>query len=247
MDGEYIFKINKGTPKTIPMGRLLAYLARVVDLLGDSDGVHFVEIREGSAEAIMNIDAFAQPFIDQRLAQADSDDAPDDVVDAIAEINEMFRADKDDGAILKAANDGSYVPVFKFRGVAAPEPKTYGPYPQATTIDAYLSRAGGKKPRLTLLDPEQKQISAECTEDTLKAIRHHLHEWLRLHGEGKWFRTVSGRWQLRGFNVSHFEPVENESLRGAVERLRAVRTDWERDPDALERAKSMRRDDGEAQ
>lgn len=245
---EYVLKITGYTPKTLPLARLLEYLAPLVQIFGNTNGVHLSEIREGSAELVTTIDAVVGDDVDRRVALIDSPDAPPEVMDGVDDLNEQLRADKRDAVLLRrAANDNVYLEVRTFRGAAEPSPKAYGPYPQPTTIDAFLHRAGGKKPRLTLIDPERKRIPAECTEETLKELRHHLHEWLRLHGEGRWYRTARGKWELWGFTVTHFEPVANESLVAAVDRMRAIRgTEWERMKDPLGELRNMRRDDDEA-
>ena len=99
-------------------------------------------------------------------------------------------------------------------------------------------------PHAKLIPLEGEKITADCTQEQAKQLGHHLYEWLRFQGEGKWFRDARGKWELRVFTITSFATVENESLPDAVQRLRGIRgSGWENMADPFGFIRDIRRDD----
>lgn len=241
---KYVFQIDKYTPETLPMVRLVEYMTQLVRLFGNENDVHFDEVSEGSAKLAINVDEDAIEPVNRRVSGARLHEAPADVADSIRKIDELVARDQTIANLYLAANDGAYLEVAHFGGRVENAPKTYGPFSQPTTIDAFLRWAGGKVPHAKLIPLEGRKITADCTHEMAKDLGHHLYEWLRFQGEGKWFRDARGRWELRLFSITSFVQVQNESLVDAVERFRAIRgAEWDKMKDPLAFIREMRKED----
>jgi hypothetical protein len=240
---KYVFQIGAYTPETMPMLRLAEYMVQLARLLGNEGSVHFDEVSEGSTKLAVHIDEPAVDPVSARVTNARSPEASAEVVASIRKLDELVAEDSTIADLYLAANDGSYREVAHFGGRLPTAPKTYGPFSQPTTIDAYLRWAGGKVPHAKLVPLEGQKVTADCTHEQAKLLGHHLYEWLRFQGEGKWFRDARGKWELRVFIITSFTAISNESLPDVVQRLRGIRgSGWDSMKDPLAFVRELRDD-----
>ena len=127
---KYVFQLGAYTPETIPMVRLVEYMAQLAHLFGNDKGVHFDEVSEGSTKLKVRIDDSVAPQVESRVSAARSPNAPADVAATIRKVDELVAEDQTSADLFLAANDGSYLEVVHFGGRVANAPKTYGPFPQ---------------------------------------------------------------------------------------------------------------------
>ena len=131
MSNEYKFRIaDSYTPDTLPMERLAEYMAALARLLGEPKNVHFQTLKIGSAVLVAKIDAPALPRVRDRVLRAKSADAPQDLLRAFQDLDEMLRSDNATGELT---GEQSAV-VLPFPGKSRPAPLTFGPFKQEGTL-----------------------------------------------------------------------------------------------------------------
>lgn len=220
-DAIYSFTISDSyTPATIPMERLAEYMAALAKLLGETASVHFADVVEGSTALKARIDEPAQPKVRDRVHAIRTGSAPADARKAYQMLDEMLRADNAYGSL--SGGEGVVVP---FPGKRRPEPIVYGPFRQDGSLDGEVYRIGGKDDtkHINIRSGERDISVLVASEAVALRLRHHLFQGqLRFYGAGTWFRHGDGRWELRSFRVTDFEPLGDESLTEVVDRLRAV-------------------------
>ncbi len=88
-------------------------------------------------------------------------------------------------------------------GRTRPKEQSYGPFNQDGHLDGLLISVGGKDETISLRLQNGETIYSNC--DTNRTIARelgkHLFEPVRVHGAGRWFRGVDGRWALLRFRV----------------------------------------------
>ena len=131
---------------------------------------------------------------------------------------------------------------LEFRGVKnAEEPLPF--LRERGRIVGLVVRVGGTGDRIPVLLESDGELISGCqaSREVAKALAGHLFEHVRLDGEGSWLRDAQGRWKLRRFNISTFEPVDATTVSEALAELRAVAGDWtEADYRDLERTRRGR-------
>ncbi len=60
----------------------------------------------------------------------------------------------------------------------------------------------------------------------LRNWRKEIFEPVRLHGRGRWSRDSEGTWGLIDLKIESFEPLEDGTLSGALEELKAIPAEW---------------------
>jgi hypothetical protein len=70
----------------------------------------------------------------------------------------------------------------------------------------------------------EDEAVAGCWADRMVAKRlgQLLFEPVRLHGYGKWNRDADGKWSVQEFIIESFEPLSDEPLSEALQRLRSI-------------------------
>ncbi len=60
----------------------------------------------------------------------------------------------------------------------------------------------------------------ECSEAVARELRHHLWDYVRIWGRGRWRRTGDGTWLLLDFRATDFEQIKNDDIATITARLR---------------------------
>ena len=233
MSTNYRFRIaDSFTPETLPMERLAEYMAALAKLLGEPHGVHFDDVREGSAVLVAKVDVPAQPKVRERVYRLKSGDAPPDVVKAFHDLDELLRKDNATGEL---SSDNSGV-VVSFPGRNKQLPLTFGPFKQDGSLEGQVVRIGGTDDTVPvhLRDGEIIHIG-QTTPETARQIAPNLYgPTLRVHGTGTWFRDGDGAWLLKSFKISSFEVLDDADLDKVVGALRRVKgSTWNEVPDPV--------------
>lgn len=222
MDQSYSFTISESyTPKTIPMERLAEYLASFARLLGEGSSVHFTQVKESSVALLADVDEPAQPKVRERVQGLRTGSAPADVVKAYNELDEMLRRDNAVGAL---ANGGAIV--IPFPGKRRAAPVVFGPFKQEGSLDGQVYRIGGKdeSKHVHIRNAGREFTTLVADEALALSLRHHLFGGtLRFSGTGTWVRHGDGTWDLKKFDIAHFEALDDASLEDVLGRIRAVR------------------------
>ena len=230
----YDFRIDAWKPETLPMGRLASYLAKLADLFGHADRVHFAKLRRGSAIQEIHVEHTSAVQVFERLQLVASGDAPAEAARAQRDLNELLR--EDNASAMLRIKDGAKI--LPFLGHKAPLAQAVSVHEPGELIGV-VSRVGGRDESVPLLLLGEEGEPYSCT--TSRAIAKELAQHLfgapvRVAGSGKWRRTEQREWELQEFRIKSWESLAETSLKDAVADLRAVQgSDWNAfdDPQAV--------------
>ncbi len=236
------FVIDAFTPDTLPMGRLGEYLVQLSTLLGHKERVHFVEVKEGSATLVHEVEPPAYPKVRDRVHAVRSLDAPGEAIKAFETLEHMLRADGAQAELRRRADTAPTGRLLHFPGASRQLDEPYGPFSQSGQLQGVPISVGGKTSLVNVnLEDGQNVYYCEATRETALQIAPFLfYQPLRVFGVGKYFRNVDGEWELRSFRISHFEKLDVRSLTESVERLRAITKKTHLDKDIVARLAELR-------
>ncbi|MBA3324179.1 MAG: hypothetical protein H0T41_02485 [Rhodobacteraceae bacterium] len=238
MTNTYTLHINAYTPQTIPMARLARYMQSFAALLGHERAVHFAELRDGSTGLVARVDFEDVPKVRAKLDQIVRGEGDGESRRARDEIDRLLADDNATGFI-----EGSNAKVIDFPGAARPRPQQYGPFNQEGSLDGLVVSVGGADAtkHVQLRNGDIKYTGLETDLETARRLGKHLFEAVRVSGTGRWIREEDGAWTLKTFKVRDFVVLRDESLRKAVEGLRAVEgSDWKSMADPVATLKALR-------
>jgi len=219
----YKFRIDSFTPDTMPMARLAAYLVELSKLLGQEAAVHFREIKRGSAVLVTEVDAVAVPKVRERLTRVEGSAAnwhdEDESVEPFRKINAMLASDNAVGKLHRGT-----ATILSFPGRESARARI-GPVTQPTSIVGQLVRIGGrdKTAHAQVEDAEARSWSIVMTREQARGLAPFLYgDVLKFTGNGRWFRSESGEWELDELRLQAWERITNETLRESVSALRQI-------------------------
>lgn len=216
---EYRFEIDAYTPETIPLGRLAAYMHEIALIMGEMAHVHFDHLEEGSTVVVNRVEREASPKVRQRVTDVRRGEGPVDALRAYHAVNKLLR-DDDASATLTS---GAVILPFPGRDEAKEESVAVR---QRGSLDGKLTGIRGRDETVHLiLDVEGKQLSGLYTNPGV-AKQLKWGDVVRVHGTGRWHRDIDGTWSLIDFKVDSFDPLDDVPLTVALDRLRAIPTEW---------------------
>jgi hypothetical protein len=243
---QYIFRIDRFTPDTLPMARLAEYIAELAKLLGSSERVHFKELRRGSVQVVSAVELEAQPKVRGRLQSLHAPEPPEDVKKAFDALNAYLECDNAVGSIKRGS-----ATVLRFPGRERPSPPQIGPFTQPTELEGQLVRIGGRDEtaHATLEDAEGRGWSIMMRRDQARELAPLLYgPPIRVSGAGRWTRTQSGAWELEYLKLQSWERLSEESLREVVDQLRKTGgSEWPSESDPAGFLRRIRHGDDEVQ
>jgi hypothetical protein len=235
----YRLHIDAYTPATIPMARLARYMEGFADLLGHEAAVHFDRLEEGSTQIVTRVDFEDVPKVRARLDRLARGEGDSESLKAREDIDRLLADDNATGFIA----DSSSAQVIAFPGVNRPKPQRYGPFNQDGSLDGLIVSVGGtdRTKHVQLQNGDTKYTNIETDQEMARRLARHLFEPVRVFGGGRWLREEDGTWTLRSFRVRDFMVLRDESLRDAIEGLRAVKgADWKNMEDPIATLKALR-------
>jgi len=179
----YDFRIDAWKPETLPMSRLASYLAKLAELFGHADHVHFAKIRRGCVIQEIHVEQTSAVKVFERLHLVATGDAPADAARAQRDLNDFLREDNT-SAMLRVKNGAKILPF--------PGRKT--PLAQAVVIHepgeliGVVTRVGGRDETvpLLLLGEQGEPYNCNTSRAIAKELAHHfLGEPVRVAGSGK--------------------------------------------------------------
>lgn len=214
---EFRFSIEAYTPATIPMARLAEYMAQVVEILGEPASVHFSRLEAGSTQVVSIVEREAVPKVRQRALSVVRGDAPRDAMRAHAKLNQLLRDDDARGTL----KEGKKATLIAFPGREATG-EAFRAVRQHGTVEGEVVRVGGtgEDAMILIRFDQDRVVSCRGSRVFAKAIAADLFEHVRLHGEGRWSRSVDGIWSLDDFHVTSHEVLDRGSLGAALKRVR---------------------------
>ena len=235
---EYRLKIEKYTPETMPINRLLEYLGDLSNLFGNPEHVHLVDILAESVGPVLLIDQDVEQDSVDRIEAAKSGDGPKDAIDAIARINHRLTEDGTTAELLSPF-EGQ---LLEFPGNIIEESATAWPtITQAGEVYGVPIGIGGKMEIVSvrLLDDNLERYCSAQRDLALRLFDHMWEHTIRATGTGKWKRK-DGAWKLDSFLISDFETVRGVNLSEEIDNLRRIEADWKSLDDPLTALKDIR-------
>ncbi len=236
---EYRFVIDAFSPDTLPMSRLAEYMGELARLLGRLDQVHFDRVEEGSTVLVPKVEAEAKPEVDERIQSLTEQNPREDVLRAFNALNDYLTNDEATGS-LRESGGGK---VIQFPGAKQPAPATFGAFNQPSVLDGVLIRIGGRDDTVPvhLRDGDRIHL-CNTTREMARRLASYLYgPTLRVHGKGRWERDRKGAWQMRRFNITNFEQLDDAPLEQVTQRLREMSgSGWKDIEDPTEELRHLR-------
>jgi hypothetical protein len=214
------FRIDTWTPETLPMARLVDYLAGLAQLYGHENQVHFFGVRKGSVVAETLVDYEAIDEVTTRLNLIGRPDGNPDANSAYKKINQLLR---EDGASAVLRNHKG-AQIIRFPGSKAPVTEEIVLHEHGE-LDGVVIRVGGKDDSVPVwLQGEDREIY-KCS--THRGLARELAGYLfdktiRVAGHGKWKRTSEGLWEMDSFKIQSWQALDERPLTEVLSELRAV-------------------------
>jgi hypothetical protein len=223
----YTFKIEDFNPENMPFGRLVDYYAEIKKLLGVNDSLHLLNIVEGSHGSCFAIDRNFESELVKRLLSINDGTAPVVAMRAKSKINAMLKEDGTSGAFYDERSQN----VIQFPGKRDDAVSLIKVRDTATFVGELYHLAGTKDDvKVRISTDSYGVVFCTTTKDMAKSLRDFLFEEVKVTGRGMWTRREDGTWEVNDFSITDFAPVKRESLRKAINRIRALNIDWPDDP-----------------
>jgi hypothetical protein len=230
---EYRFVLKgRYTPETIPQARLAEYLAALADLYGDGANVYFAGLAESSLIVKSRLDLQSEDEVADRMEAANTESGPADVRRAYDTIRKL--AVQDHAASAWIERQGA--PVLQFpTGERQEESAVFGPFWQRGHLSGTVILLGGKSDPVSVkIQTKGKTVTCKAKRDVARDLRDYI--WgqpIRVEGNARWIRDEDGAWKLLQFDISTFDPLDEEPLTTTVARLRAIEGRWKDRADPL--------------
>ena len=223
---ELRFKIDAYTPLTMPMARLAEYLTELAEVLGEPSAVHFLRVEAGSTCPIVKVDPEAVPKVRERTERVRAGEGTSNAMASFRKLNKLLREDDATAVLLR----GRKTPVLRFPG-REESAERFAAVREYGTLDGEVRWIGGidETIHITLKSEDVTVSRIQTNKQMAKQLAPYLFELVRLVGQGKWRRDTEGEWQLEEFRVQGFEPLKDTPLSSALEKVRAVKTEWDED------------------
>jgi hypothetical protein len=220
MSKKLVFRIAEANPHTLPMTRLAEYLTELATVLGSRDSIHFLRIEEGSAVNVLEVESAEEPTILSRVRDVAVGAGTQEARDAYKAIRDYLREDQFSAEL---ETEEGFV-ILNFPSSDEDNVQVYGPFWQDGSLDGVLMKIGGTDDTIPVhLLYEGKQYNCNANVEMARRLGHHLlQNPIRVHGKGKWYRNISGKWDLHWFDILDFEVLESLSLPDVVSELRAI-------------------------
>lgn len=215
-----VFTIVEANPHKLPMSRLLEYLTELATVLGSRDSIHFLAVGEGSAPCVMEVDAEEEPLVISRVQEVANGKGTQEAERAYKRLQHFLREDEYSAELATEAGDV----ILDFPPRDDDKAQAYGPFWQDGTLDGILMKIGGMDETIPVhLLYEGKHYACNASIEMARKLGHHLlQKPVRVYGRGQWYRHANGKWELRWFNISDFEEMDDSSLPEVVSQLRAI-------------------------
>lgn len=218
---ELRFTIEDTTPQTLPMARLAVYLKDLATILGSEESVHFIRVDDGSAACVAEVDDKVEEAVISRVHSVRAGNAPKEAAAAFETLLENLRHDEltadlelPDGEVL-----------LEFQATTESIEESFGPFWQEGSLEGILVKIGGLDETVPVhLIDEGAHHVCNANKEIAKALAPHLFgNPIRVHGRGRWHRNSHGQWEMKWFDILHFEILDDTSLLEVVARLRGIR------------------------
>lgn len=224
---KYTFKIEDFTPETMPFGRLVKYYAEIIKMIGVAEYVHLMDVVESSHGSGFAVDRNHELALIERLTKINDGSAPTTSLRAQSAINNMLKEDGTSGIFSDSLGKN----IITFPGKRASDNVLISMRDTATFSGELYHISGTKDDvKIRIATEAFGVVFCTTTRDIGKALRDFLFEDIKVSGRGMWTKDEKGKWNIDDFMITDYAPVKNETLRQAVDRIRALEVNWPDDP-----------------
>jgi len=196
-------------------------------MIRDPNSFHLMGIVESSHGSGFAVDRNSQIGVEKQIIQLLERTAPKTALRAQDTINAMLEEDKTSGSLTDKHGNN----VIEFPGGRADDAIVFRIRDAETfTGELYYIAGTATDAKVRISTDAYGVVFCITTKEIAKALRDFLFEDVRVSGRGTWIRSADGPWRIEDFAITDYAPVNRESLRGAVDRLRAIGIDWPDDP-----------------
>ncbi|MGB0072795.1 MAG: hypothetical protein WBP71_07585 [Terracidiphilus sp.] len=238
------------TPETMPMARLVEYLADLAIIFGHEEHVHLIKVSDGSTQPIF----WMHPTIaDQaifRMRRAEKEEGDPKAISAYKRINVRLITDNGRADVVDMKETDEKAKIIEFPGKLEAHRKIRS-IRESASIAGELRRVGGidKSIHLLIRQPDGAIISVESDEAFAKRLEREgwLFKLIRIHGIATWERDESGTWHLEKFKAHSYdpEPLVDEPFADTIKALRSIPGNkWNDLTDPLGELEKMRHGEG---
>lgn len=214
------FTVDGAPDSLLGLGRLSSYLRDLAALSGDPAGVRVVGLTTAPLVLTLAADASALYRLRQRLSALRRGDARPEAVQALHSLDTRLAADRCK-AVLSGERCGE---LFRFLGRDRPDPVLFGPVATAGALTGVLIRIGGKREDVVPVHLRDGDTTHFCSTNETVALSlapHYRLSTLRVFGQGRWQRSVQGRWSMDRFFIDGFEVMDDRPVLSVLAQLRA--------------------------
>lgn len=203
--------------------RLAQYLEQFARLLGNPEGVHFKELREGSCQIVANVDIENRKDIYARIRSVGKGVADNKEVTKVFEkINDLLEQDNSSGSLKVSGRKAN---VINFPGVRRKKEEATK-ISEEGSIQGILYELGGLDDTINigLRTAGYGDVRATIQKSLAEDLKVKLWKEVRLFGNGQWKRSSEG-WKLTSFTVNRFEELDSVSLTELTREVREMSND----------------------
>lgn len=225
-------------PDTMPLDRLMEYLAQLSVVLGNPGDLHLVGVEKGSTRPVLAMRHDVAVKARHHAREVAEGGGSGRRRDAYTTIRRMVAQDGGKPAILKEPRGAI---ILKFPTVDIGQDQIINALRQPTSVEGTLVRVGGVGENAQLLLQELNgTVIAGCTasRNVARDMAPLIYRSLRVSGIGSWHRTEAGKWELSRLHVQTFEPLDESELEDVVAKLQALNVPWP--DDTIEQLQALR-------
>lgn len=231
------------TPDTLPMSRLAEYMADIADLLGEKPYVHFVEIENGRAVLVQDVEHEAYPKVRTRVHDVKRGEGSPDARRAYETLNRRLATDNASGVLVEELEPNTLpAHVLDFPGRRMVVESEYGPLTQSGALQGVVIVIGGESDPVPVHIEDGIQVyMCRAKRQIAKELATHIFGLpVRVEGNGRWFRDALGLWTMKSFQISSFVVLEDTTLSSVIATLRQVPARWKDRPNSITTLKALR-------
>lgn len=238
-----ILKIANLQPRTLPAADMAALMAEYANLLGEKDGVHFVEIRHESIGIGTEIDVRQRQGVRQRMRGAVNGSDP-----AVARhklgLNRLLSRHETTAELFEIKQDGTKKLHLRFEGKAA-VPERSIPIKEHVSVQGVLHRIQGRDDTAHIgIDDEGQLYSAAVTRAQALEIAPHMFKLVRVEGMANLQRNEFGVWEIGEIKAEIVNSLSDESISVTIDKLRSLGGfGWSADPRGLDALADLQGDE----
>lgn len=223
----YVFKINDLRPTTVPFGRLLEYYAELKKMLGNSDKIHLVDIKESSHASNLAIDENYVETFAQKINAIEAGNGSISSLRARDTINRMLKEDDTSGSFIDPYGSN----ILKFPGKHLDDNSQFSITDYAEIVGElyYIAGSANSTIKTRVQTKQFGVVYCRVNRELGETLGEYLFKQVRIKGRGQWLKREDGSWHLSDLDISEIEKLEQTSLIEDLKNINALTSDWPED------------------